>query len=206
MSLVKASRNIILSKRLLFLGWQTVVAWQAAVASSSYLGGTILQGLLVLNHPDYGFQRWHGTLLLYALVAIGVVFNTLFARYLPEIEGAILGFHVAGIFVIIIPLIYLSPRWAAEDVFTQFLSLGGYENKGLAFFIGLVTTVFAFVGRSESLDNEKMTLTCHQVLMERYTCVKKSIMLLQSYPVLSCSASLSMESWGSQSPSRYASV
>ena len=139
------------------LGWQTVVAWQAAVASSSYLGGTILQGLLVLNYPDYGFQRWHGTLLLYALVATGVVFNTLLARFLPEIESAILVFHVAGIFVIIIPLIYLSPRWAAEDVFTQFLSLGGYENKGLAFFIGLVTTVFAFVGKSQSSHSENLS-------------------------------------------------
>ena len=105
---------LVLLRSWIFPGWQTVVAWQAAVASSSYLGGTILQGLLVLNYSDYGFQRWHGTLLVYALDAIGAVFNTLLARYLPEIEGAILVFHIAGIFFIIVPLIYLSPRWAAE--------------------------------------------------------------------------------------------
>ena len=177
-------KKLLLSKSWHFSGWQTVVAWQAAVASSSYLGGTILQGLLVLNYPEYGFQRWHGTLLLYALVAIGVFSNTFLARYLPKIEGAILGFHVAGIFVIIVPLIYLSPRWAADDVFTQFLSLGGYKNDGLAFFIGLVTTVFAFVGKFESLDNIKLTQPCHQVPMEQYTCARRSTMLLQSYLVL----------------------
>ena len=124
------------------------MAWQAAVASSGYLSGTILQGLLVLNYPNYGFQRWHGTLLLYSFVLVAILFNTFLARHLPKIESAILALHIGGFFVILIPLIHLSPHDSARDVFAQFLSLGGYENFGLAFFIGLVSTVFSFVGES----------------------------------------------------------
>jgi len=43
-------------------GWLLVLAWQADLASCAYLGGTIIQGLMVLNYPDYDFQRWHARL------------------------------------------------------------------------------------------------------------------------------------------------
>ena len=40
-------------------GWLLVLAWQADLASCAYLGGTIIQGLAVLNYPSYEFQHWH---------------------------------------------------------------------------------------------------------------------------------------------------
>ena len=105
-----------------------------------------------MNYPDYVFQRWHGTLLLYALVSIAVIFNTFVAKHLSKIEAAILAIHLGGFFVILIPLVHLSPHGSAKDVFAQFLSLGGYDDVGLVFFIGLITTVFSFLGRFEAAD------------------------------------------------------
>ena len=57
---------------------------------------------LDLSRVRLSALAWYSV--LYAPVAIGVVSNTLLARYFPKIEGANLGFHCAGIFVIIIPI------------------------------------------------------------------------------------------------------
>ncbi|KAL8888224.1 MAG: hypothetical protein Q9215_004315 [Flavoplaca cf. flavocitrina] len=128
-------------------GWQSTIAWQAAVASSGLLSGTIIQGMLVLAYPSYTFQSWHGTLLLYAVLVVALIFNTFLGRYLSFIESAIFVIHIVGIFAIIIPIAYLAPqKSSAHDVFVLFLDTGGYNNKGLAFFVGIIATVFAFAG------------------------------------------------------------
>lgn len=129
----------------MFLGWQVVCAWQADAAAIFYLGGTIIQGLVVLNYPDYGFQRWHGTLILWGVVVISVTFNTILARSLPWVEGSILAIHCVGFVVVLVPLVYLGPHGSAQDVFVQYLTLGNY-SAGLSWFVGLITTVFAFLG------------------------------------------------------------
>ncbi|KAL8982050.1 MAG: hypothetical protein Q9205_003339 [Flavoplaca limonia] len=129
------------------IGWQSTIAWQAAVASSGLLSGTIIQGMLVLAYPSYTFQSWHGTLLLYAVLVVALIFNTFLGRYLSFIESAIFVIHIVGIFAIIIPIAYLAPqKSSAHDVFVLFLDTGGYNNKGLAFFVGIIATVFAFAG------------------------------------------------------------
>ena len=80
----------------MFKGWLGVLGWQVGVAFSSFIGGTQIQGLLVLNYPDsYIYHRWHGTLLAIAILAFAVVFNTLFAQKLHLVEGCILILHVS---------------------------------------------------------------------------------------------------------------
>ena len=129
-------------------GWLSTIAWQATVASSSFLSGTIIQGMLVLNYPNYDFQPYHGTLLLYAVLAIALFFNTFLGKYLPLVESTILAIHVVGVFVILIPITYLAPeKSSAHDVFALFLDSGGYNNTGLAFFVGITATTFSFIGK-----------------------------------------------------------
>lgn len=53
-------------------GWISVLAWIAATATPSFLGATLIQGLFVLNNPDYVFERWHGTLLYFAIILLAV--------------------------------------------------------------------------------------------------------------------------------------
>ena len=106
----------------------------------------MIQGLLVLNHPSYNPQRWHGTLLFYAVIFIALFVNTILSRLLPKIEVAVLIIHIAGFFAILIPMLYLGPRASTQDVFKQFINSGGWSTDGLSFFIGLSTSMFSFIG------------------------------------------------------------
>ncbi|KAI6828233.1 hypothetical protein KC332_g14764 [Hortaea werneckii] len=55
--------------------WLGVLGWQTGIAFSGYLTGTQIQGLLVLNYPGYVFERWHGTLLIIAMLSFAVFFT-----------------------------------------------------------------------------------------------------------------------------------
>lgn len=114
----------------------------------------MIQGLLVLNYEGYNFKRWHGTLLLYAIIALSLFVNTYFARLLPKIESMVLFVHVVGFFCILIPLVYLAPHGSPKDVFATFNNGGGWGTEGLSFFIGMSTSMFAFIGtwRLKAID------------------------------------------------------
>lgn len=150
------------SKFLSYLtGWISVIAWQAAMASGAFLAGTIIQGLLVLNYPSsYQFQRWHGTLLFYAIASLGFFFNTYLVRLLPRIESSFLVIHILGFFGILIPLTYLAPHGSVTDVFRNFNNGGGWSTTGLSFFVGLTTSLYAFIGKATPPPPKKKFSCC----------------------------------------------
>lgn len=123
-----------------------MIGYQANIASVAFLGGTMIQGLLVLNYEDYNFQRWHGTLLFYAILGLSLLINTYLARLLPKIEAMVLVVHTIGFFCILIPLIYLGPHGSVQDVFATFTNKGGWRSDGLSFFVGVSTSMYSFVG------------------------------------------------------------
>ncbi|KAK5527261.1 hypothetical protein LTR07_001033 [Exophiala xenobiotica] len=122
-----------------------------------------MQGLLVLNYPSYDFHRWHGTLLLFAVIIVALLFNTYLAKQLPKIEGAVLIVHIVGFFGVLITLVYLAPHGSAHDVFVQYLNSGGYD-KGTSFFVGLITTVFAFVGADGAIHMSEEIINASTVV------------------------------------------
>lgn len=119
------------------------------MAGTAYVAGTLVQGLLILNYPGYDYQRWHGTLLFYAVLGISLFVNTYLGRLLPQIESMVLFFHVLGFFGILIPLVYLAPHQPANEVFTTFLNLGNWDTTALSFFVGLLTAMNSFPGESK---------------------------------------------------------
>ncbi|RDK46902.1 amino acid permease [Aspergillus phoenicis ATCC 13157] len=127
-------------------GWLCATGWQCAIVAIAYLAGTIIQGLIVLNHPTYEFERWHGTLLVIAITAFSILFNTFLAKNLPMVEGLILIIHVVGLFAIIIPLWVLAPRNSAKAVFTEFYDGGEWGSPGTATLVGLSTTITSMIG------------------------------------------------------------
>ncbi len=92
-----------------------MTGWQAGLLGSTFIVGTVIQGLIILNHPTYVAERWHGTLIVWAIVMFCVVFNFLLAKKLPAIEGIVLIIHLMGLFAIAVPLWVLSPRLRASD-------------------------------------------------------------------------------------------
>lgn len=123
------------------------MGWQTGIASISFLAGTQIQGLLVLNDESYQFERWHGTLLVIAIACFSIIFNTVAAKQLPMVEGLVLILHVFGFFALLIPLWVLAPRNSASAVFTEFADNGGWGNTGLACLIGMLGPVFTLLGR-----------------------------------------------------------
>ncbi|RKU42407.1 hypothetical protein DL546_005020 [Coniochaeta pulveracea] len=133
------------------VGWISVLGWQTGLASLAFLVGTMIQGLITLNNPDYVPQGWHGTLLVIAVTAFCIIFNTVLAQRLPMVEGLVLMVHILGFFAVLIPLWVLAPRASASDVFTTFLNLGGWSSTGLAFFVGLLSPVYTLIGADSAV-------------------------------------------------------
>lgn len=119
------------------------------IAFSSYLAGTQIQGLLVLNYPWYVYERWHGTLLMLAVLLFAVMFNTLLAQRLHTIEGVLLVLHVAGFFAVFITLWATSDRASSREVWTTFYD-PGWDNQGLSCLIGIVASVAPLLGADAS--------------------------------------------------------
>ncbi|KAM0809433.1 putative Choline transport protein [Seiridium cardinale] len=129
-------------------GWLEITGWQALVASGGFVTGTMIQGLIVLTHPDYLdiARNWHGTLLFWGVVLLSYVINTAVGSLLAKFEGLVLVLHLLGFFAVIFPLALLSEHGTTSDVFNNFLNLGGWESQGLSFCIGILGNVFAFLG------------------------------------------------------------
>ncbi|KAI2815769.1 hypothetical protein CBS63078_10260 [Aspergillus niger] len=127
-------------------GWLCATGWECAIVSIAFLAGTIIQGLVILNYPDYVSERWHGTLITIAITLFSVLFNTFLAKKLPLVEAFILILHVAGFFIVIIPLWVLAPIKDAKTVFTQFTNGGDWNSNGTATMVGLITAITAMIG------------------------------------------------------------
>ena len=140
-------------------GWLTVIAYQAFVAAVAYVCATLIQSLIILNHPQYSPQLWHATLLVYAVIAFGVLANTVLGRILPRIESLMLIFYVMGFFGVLIPVIYLAPHRSAKEVFTTFNNGGGWSSTGLSFLVGWLGNVSAFMGMSKHRNIKAITET-----------------------------------------------
>ncbi|KAL8991783.1 MAG: hypothetical protein Q9169_007652 [Polycauliona sp. 2 TL-2023] len=141
-----------------------MAGWQAGMLSVAFIVGTIIQGLITLNNPDYGFERWHGTLLVWAVTLFCVIFNTVFAKRLPIIENIVLVIHVLGLFAVIIPLWILSPKPPATEALLTFTNGGGWSTTGLSAMIGLLAPVGSLTGfdcvvhMSEEVEDAGRTL------------------------------------------------
>ncbi|KAL9113469.1 MAG: hypothetical protein Q9227_002510 [Pyrenula ochraceoflavens] len=128
------------------VGWFNVLGWQAIAAIGGYLASSLIQGLIVLNKPDFDPAKWQLTLLIWATVVFAVFINTVLSRFLPKIEGMILILHVMAFFAILVPLVYMSPHNSANTVFTTFLNQGDWPTTGLSFMVGLLVPANVLLG------------------------------------------------------------
>ncbi|KAJ8123034.1 hypothetical protein ONZ43_g918 [Nemania bipapillata] len=129
-------------------GWLAITGWQALIASGALVTGTMIQGLILLTHPEYAavMKNWHGTLLLWAVVLISYGINTAVGSLLAKFEGLVLFLHILGFFAVILPLCLISPHGSAKDVFDTWLNAGLWQTQGLSFSVGILGNVFAFLG------------------------------------------------------------
>ncbi|KAB8297776.1 hypothetical protein EYC80_001576 [Monilinia laxa] len=129
-----------------FAGWLTVICWQAFVAETCYTVASLIQGLIILNFPDYDPKLWQATLIFYAIALFGAFINTFLGRLLPRIEAMMLIVYILGFIGVLIPIVYLSPHTPTEKVFKTFQNLGEWDSMSLSLFVGWITSVSSFVG------------------------------------------------------------
>lgn len=114
------------------VGWLCFAGWQGATCAICYLSGPVIQGLIILNDESYVPQSWHWTLLVIAVAAFSVLFNTVLAKRLPLVEAILLAMHVLGFVAIVAVLRTLAPVAKAGDVCFEFTDAGGWNSFGTA--------------------------------------------------------------------------
>ncbi|MCJ1326505.1 hypothetical protein MMC10_003169 [Thelotrema lepadinum] len=146
-------------------GWLTVLGWQAGISASCYISGTIIQALIGLVNTSYDPQLWHGTLLVYGVLAVCFFFTVILGKFLHLVETTLLVIYVLGFFVVLIPMVALAPQHATgKTVFTTFINGGGWPTQGLSFFVGISGWAFATLGAdgavhmSEEVHNAAVTV------------------------------------------------
>jgi choline transport protein len=85
-------------------------------------------------------------MLIWAVLAICLIFNTFFSRKLPLVEGLIVVLHIAGFFAVVVPLWVMGDRSSSGDVFTLFQDNMMWGDLSLAVIIGLTGAASTFVG------------------------------------------------------------
>ncbi|TKA69193.1 hypothetical protein B0A55_07074 [Friedmanniomyces simplex] len=90
--------------------------------------------------------RWHGTLLMWAVVGKLFAVNVWAIQLLPVVE--LIGGICHGVFfvMLLVTLVALAPPSSADFFATDFVNGGGWSSDGVSWCIGLLTLVYCFVG------------------------------------------------------------
>ncbi|TVY81513.1 Choline transport protein [Lachnellula suecica] len=130
-----------------FTGWISIGGQVVLTASAAFAAGLQLQGLITLNHPDsYIPQRWHGMLFYWLILLYSAIVNIWGSRSLPHTNIAAGFLHIAGFVAFMIVLGVMAPKHDAHYVFMEVSNTSGWENDGVSWLIGLLSTVYPFLG------------------------------------------------------------
>lgn len=123
-----------------------IIVYQAFVSAVCFTNASLIQGLIILNYPNYVPHLWHATLLFYAVISWAVFVNTYLGRLLPRMESLVLILYILCFFLVLIPLAYLADHKSAAEVFGEFQNLGGWNSMTLSFFVGWWVSQSSFIG------------------------------------------------------------
>lgn len=174
----------------------STLSWQAGNASGSFLTGTIVQALLVVNYPDYTPQAWQGTLFVFAMVLILFLVNIWGAPLWALIQNGLMVLHILFFLVVIIVLWVMAPHQSAKAVFTGFSNEGGWNSMGLSLMVGQITAIYSLLGKCASSFFVCIAYKI-QVPMQLPTSPKKSEMLDDMSPSPFSGVTLQTASWPS---------
>jgi amino acid transporter len=95
-------------------------------------------------------KGWHSTLFSISITAFAIVWNTVFVRKLPLIEGLGLTLHVFGFFAFVVVLWVMGPRSDSKTVWTKFEDNSGWGNVGLSTLVGILGPIVTLIGSDSS--------------------------------------------------------
>lgn len=112
-------------------GWLASVAWLAGLAGGVFISGLTYQGEIVANNLSYIPQPYQAWLLGVMIITVGVLINTVLARWLPRLEGIIFILFVLAFLTVMVVLWVLAPRLTSCMRFLQHtlaLTKSGADN------------------------------------------------------------------------------
>lgn len=129
-------------------GWLSALAWCCGTISGPFLAGNLIQGMIVMMHPDYNQTAWKAYLYTFALITLIFLFNAFLSRKLPQVEGAVFVLVIIGFVSTLVVLWVLSDgnRLTAHQVFTTFSDDGGWGSLGLSMLAGQILLVWNLTG------------------------------------------------------------
>ncbi|OAX81530.1 hypothetical protein ACJ72_04122 [Emergomyces africanus] len=127
-------------------GWITWFAWVSLLAGVANNAANMIQGLAVVNYPNYVPQRWHLTLIIFAILIVEGLMNVYTVRLIPWIQLMAGTLHVVLFVIFIVVFVTMAPRHPSDFVFFNGQSASGWDNGFVSWNLGLLTPVWAFVG------------------------------------------------------------
>jgi len=116
-----------------------------------YLLAGQLLGLAILNDASYVPQLWHTTLLMWAAILVSLVLNIWGIGLLPLFELFSGVLHVTLFVCFCIIMVVMGRNAKAEFVFTKYVNETGWESNGVAWFMGLLPSVYCIIGTSTNI-------------------------------------------------------
>lgn len=144
-------------------GWISIGGQICLTASSAFAAGLQLRGLISLNNDNYVPTQWQGLLFYWAVLVYALFANLLGTSALSKMNLAagqpslsytrilmwanILGvLHIMGFVALTATIGALSDKHSASYVFTEVVNSTGWSSNGLAWMIGMLSTVYPFLG------------------------------------------------------------
>lgn len=145
-------------------GWMTTLGWIASTASSVYVIAWQVQACINVTRPNYEFSSWQIMLIMWAIIAATILFNTYGTPFFPRLETMSLIGHVLGFFIVMIPLWVLCEKNSAQDVFLNFQDQSGWNNMGAAYLTSQIYVLWCCFGSdsvvhlSEEVQNASLVV------------------------------------------------
>lgn len=128
-------------------GWTTWFAWISLVCGSANFTAYILQGIAIMNYPEYNPERWHTTLIIFALMLVQTLMNLYTWRCIPILEVIAGILHIVLFVIFIAVLLAMAPKQSAKFVFLESTPpSSGWTSTFISWNLGLIAPVWGFVG------------------------------------------------------------
>ena len=134
------------------VGWLTTLAWVATVATETLFAGTVIQGVIALDYPNYVSKQWQGTLLTWLVILVCIFINVVIPNQLPRFEVFMVGLHLVGFVAIVATLWATTSQFSSNStVWATSLNTGGWPTQGLSYCVGFLGNLATFVGADASV-------------------------------------------------------
>jgi choline transport protein len=117
------------------------------LAGIANITAIILQSLVSLNNPNYVPERWHVTLIMFAMLFVQGLMNMYTFWLIPWIELLAGVGHICLFVVFAVVLVTLGPRHSAYYIFLESSTSSGWSNQFISWNLGVLTCAWSFTGK-----------------------------------------------------------